>query len=540
MKRAPLNRPLVCVLILLATSWLATTLSAESFTNPIISGFSPDPSITRVGDDFYLITSTFEYFPGVPIYHSRDLVHWELINYVLRRPSQLPLRNCESSSGIYAPVLRYHDGTFYMITTNFAADGVFYVTATDPRGEWSEPVWLGNVNVDPSLLFDDDGKVYLIHPDGGEQGQIFLREMDLANGTYKAEPPHPGKFLWMGTGGAWPEGPHLYKIEDYYYLMMAEGGTGQGHRETIARSKSPWGPYWPWEENPIMTHRDVPDHPIMATGHADMFQIQDGSWWAVFLGVRQKDQKSHLGRESFLTSVTWTDDGWPVFGKDRRVPMVMAGPDLPRSAPEAPPVRDSFNAPKLGLEWNYVRNPVMERYSLSARPGWLRLQGVAATFNDLASPTALLRRQRHFDVSFSTLLDFEPTRNGDEAGLSLRLNEEFHVELGVAQQDGKRRIFLRQTFGGDESVHHLADLGSGPVELRARADRDSYWLSYKAGENVVQAGRIATDDLSPEASWGKGIRCFTGVMIGVYATGNGATASAPADFDYFDYAPHRL
>ena len=239
-----------------------------SYRNPVLPGFHPDPSVCRVGEDYYLVTSSFEYFPGVPIFHSRDLVHWRQIGHCLTRPSQLPLERAPSSTGIYAPTIRHHDGTFYMITTNVSDGRHFYVSAQDPAGEWSEPVWVDvreqiGGSIDPSLFFDDDGRVYLTCT--GPGWKIFQVEIDLASGKLLSEP----RLISRGTGNRCPEGPHLYKIGGFYYLMLAEGGTEYGHLESIARGESPWGPFTPCPHNPILTHRNV-DSPVQATGHADL------------------------------------------------------------------------------------------------------------------------------------------------------------------------------------------------------------------------------------------------------------------------------
>ncbi len=509
------------------------------FDNPVVSGFSPDPSICRVGDDFYMACSSFEYFPGVPIYHSRDLVNWELISYSLSTPSQLPLGNCRSSSGIYAPALRYHDGLFYMITTNFAEGGEFYVTASDPRGPWSEPVWLNSMCADPSLLFDDDGRTYIVHPAGSgpRGGMIYMMELDLEKGAYKEGQTLPGRLVWTGTGGQYPEGPHLYKINGRYYLMIAEGGTGSDHRETIAVSDSPWGPYIPFENNPILTHRDLPGNPISCPGHADMVQLQDGSWWAVSLAVRPKNGVSPLGRESFLMPVEWTEDGWPIMGEKRRVLMNGPGPALPRIPLPEKPVRDHFSTDSLDLEWNYVRNPVPSNYSLKERAGWLRLKGSAATLNDLGPQTALLRRQRHFDVRIATLMDFKPSRQGDEAGIVLRQTDGLHADFCVVRRNGERRLLLRLVEPRQTTELSSVRIPEGPIELSVSADRDTYTFAWKGADGSKgEAGSIPSEKLSVEASWSNGgVMCFTGMMIGIYATGNGAESSVPADFDWFDY-----
>jgi xylan 1,4-beta-xylosidase len=294
------------------------------YANPVIPGFHPDPSACRVGDDCYLVTSSFEYFPGVPIYHSRDLAHWRQIGHCLTRPSQDPLGKARSSGGIYAPTIRHHDCTYYMITTNVSSGGHFLVTAPDPAGEWSEPTWISGPGIDPSLFFDDDGKVYLSCSSQG----IAQREIELPSGKLGEE-----RHIWAGTGGQYPEGPHLYKIGGLYYLLISEGGTEYGHMLTIARSSSPWGPFESCPRNPILSHRSL-SSPIQATGHGDFLQDGDGNWWVLFLGIRPNGHwpYHHLGRETFLAGLTWDAEGWPVIGEGGRVALEMSGP-LPPSRP---------------------------------------------------------------------------------------------------------------------------------------------------------------------------------------------------------------
>ena len=292
---------------------MLTAPRGTAYRNPVIPGFHPDPSVVRVGDDFYLVTSSFEFFPGVPIFTSRDLVHWRQLGHVLTRESQLPLQKARPSGGIYAPTLRYHDGTFYMITTNVDGGGNFLVTAKDPAGPWSEPVWLPDFGgIDPSLFFDDDGTVYLTGQGSGSPGQprgIYQTTLDVKTGKLLG----PLRLVWDRTGTRYPEGPHLYKIRGRYYLMIAEGGTEYGHMVTIARSDSPWGPFEACPRNPILTHRQTEnDMPVQGTGHADLVEAADGSWWMVFLAFRPvSGYWHHLGRETFLAPVTWDADGWP-------------------------------------------------------------------------------------------------------------------------------------------------------------------------------------------------------------------------------------
>lgn len=276
----------------------------DHFSNPIIPGFYPDPSMCRVGNDYYLVTSTFEYFPGVPLFHSRDLIHWRQIGHCLTRSSQLPLEKAGSSGGIYAPTLRYHNGKFYMVTTNVAV-GNFFVYADDPAGEWSEPVWLEHKGIDPSLFFDDDGKVYFTWT---TDNQIWQCEIDINTGATLTKP----RPIWSGTGGRYPEAPHLYKINGTYYLLIAEGGTEYGHMVTLARADSPWGSFESCPHNPILTHRHRGANPIQGTGHADLVEAHDGSWWMVFLAFRtlaHYQNFHHLGRETFLAPVKWDEAG---------------------------------------------------------------------------------------------------------------------------------------------------------------------------------------------------------------------------------------
>lgn len=497
------------------------------FRNPIIPGFHPDPSICRVGDDYYMVHSTFEYFPGVPIFHSRDLVNWEQIGHCLTRRSQLPLEGCRASGGIYAPTLRWHDGTFYMITTNVCGMGNFYVTATDPAGPWSEPVRLDRSGIDPSLLFDEDGTVYYTRHEGGERGGAGQQVLDVKTGQLKGEL----KMVWRGTGGVWPEGPHLYKIDGMYYLMIAEGGTSYDHMVTVARSDSPFGPFEPNPNNPILTHRDRREHPFHALGHADLVETPAG-WWMVCLGIRpQGGTMHHLGRETFLAPVKWDEDGWPVVNGGKGIEAEMAAPKLTPHPFASPPARDEFEDDALGLAWNYLRNPFEENYSLTERPGYLRLRGTAVTMNDADSPTFVGRRQTDLNCRASARLEFAPATENEEAGIVLRGNDRFHYDLGVTLREGRRRVFLRKVLDGKpvEPVSY-ADLPDGAVTLTVAARPLSYAFACEAGGETVSLGEALTGDLSSEKIGG-----FTGVYIGMYATGNGQNSSRVADFDYFEY-----
>ena len=493
------------------------------YNNPVIPGFYPDPSVCRVGEDYYLVTSTFEYFPGVPVFHSRDLMHWRQIGHCLTRKSQLPLEGARSSGGIYAPTIRYHDGTFYMVTTNVTGGGHFYVHTQDPYGEWSDPIWVAGEEIDPSLFFDDDGKVYFTYK---ARGTIYQKEIDIETGKALSE----DKPLWAGTGGQHPEGPHLYKIGGRYYLMLAEGGTSYGHMETIARSETPWGPFEGCPHNPILTHRST-DSPIQATGHAELFQAQDGSWWTVFLGVRPNRSFYHLGRETFLAPVSWTDDGWPIVGQDGTVSLEIEAQTLPLHSWDEESARDDFNKSDLRLCWNFLRNPYPKDWSLSDRPSWLRLMGSAIGLDAVDSPAWVGRRQRHFDCQVTTLLDFDPQRDGEEAGLTAFMNELHHYEIAVTRLEGERYIIVRRRIGSLSAVVARERIDAGPVTLEIKADRGTYTFSYTPeGQTPRTLAKGETRYLSAEVA-----RTFTGVYFAMYATGNGQASTTPAFFDWFEY-----
>ncbi len=498
------------------------------YANPVIPGFHPDPSVCRVGKDFYLVTSSFEYFPGVPVFHSRDLVHWEQIGHCLTRESQLPLAGAACSGGIYAPTIRFHRGLFYMITTNASHGGNFIVTTPDPHGEWSEPVRVDVPGIDPSLLFDDNGKTYCSGT--GKGGGVWQSRIDAKTGRRLTRP----RLVWPGTGGRYPEAPHLYKIRGRYYLMIAEGGTEYGHMETIARSRSPWGPFEPCPRNPILTHRNYFTSPIQATGHADIFEDGKGRWWAVCLGIRPKGGSfHHLGRETFLAPITWDKDGWPVIGNRGTVELRMTGP-LPKPLPvDAPGVRDGFDTPDLRLCWNFLRNPHAGDWSLSERRGWLRLKGSALTLNDLASPALLGRRQEHFDCRASCLVEFDPAKENEEAGLAVLANASHHYELALGRRGRRRVAFVRRRIGDLTSVVAEEPVAAGPVELTVVADEAKYAFSFRAGRSRPKTlATAATRYLSTEVAGG-----FTGVYFALYATGNGRRSAVPADFDWFEYRP---
>jgi len=505
---------------------------AQGFANPVIPGMASDPSITRAGSDYYLVTSTFEYFPGVPIYHSRDLIHWRLIGHALTRPSQLPLVRLTRNGGIWAPTLRYHEGMFYMITTlKTEAGGNFFVYTKDPAGPWSEPIKLDQGGIDPSLFFDDDGKVYLTTGGGDCAARICQSEIDIRTGKRLSDI----KPLWSGTGGSSPEGPHLYKVRGFYYLTIAEGGTEYGHMQTIARSRSPWGPFESYARNPILTHRNFKASPIQGTGHADLIEAHDGSWWTVFHGIRPATRMAHhLGRETYLAPVEWSQDGWPIVNKTGTVTPRLEVKTLPQYRWPEEASRDEFAGAKLDFTWNFVRNLDPVTWSLTERPGWLRLKGSTVTHDDTDFPPVFFgRRQQHFDAEATAQIDFRPARDGEEAGLALRQNDRHHYELGLRLGETGREVYLRYCVGHIRTIAATQPIGEGLVRLRIRAYPEFYRFSYAVGDGAFRdLGGIETRYLASEVANG-----FNGVFVGPFATGRGRESGVPADFDWFDYRP---
>lgn len=504
--------------------------SSNQFRNPILSGFHPDPSICRVGDDYFLVNSSFAYFPGVPLFHSRDLVHWRQIGYCLDRPEQLHLDRAPTSGGIFAPSIRYHDGVFYMVTTHISGGGNFYVTTRDPFGSWSDPIWVAQDGIDPSLLFDN-GHIYFTSTgmtDDPSQGQgIIQSEIDIVTGRLLTKP----RLIWRGTGGSYPEGPHLYHIGEKYYLMIAEGGTEYAHTEVIARGDSPWGPWEPCPHNPILTHRSL-HSPIQALGHADMVEAQEGTWWAVCLGFRPVfPQVHHLGRETFLAPVHWDEQGWPYFGNAGRIELEMDAPQLPQGSWDALAERDDFNEPKLNVNWNFLGNPNSDSWSLTREPGSLTLQGTGMRLDDGTGVTFVGRRQEHFNCEVATSMRFSPAKDGEEAGLTVWMDARHRCDLFVTMEQGKTYICVRQRIGSLSAVVTREELSEQTYTLCVHANRLFY--AFTCRNNNGSERILATAEtryLSSEVAGG-----FTGVYFAMYASGNGSAVSSPAHFDWFDY-----
>ena len=513
----------------------------KTFQNPILSGCYPDPSICRVGDDYYMVNSTFEYFPGLPVFHSRDLVHWHQIGHVLDRPSQLPLENVPPSCGLFAPTIRYADGLFYVINTLVAGksrSGNFVVTAVDPAGPWSEPAWLEDASgIDPSLFFDDDGRAWYMGNRAAEPSQyeghteIWLREFDPKRICLTGET----HVLWDGAlkKAIWAESPHLYKIDGRYYLMIAEGGTAHDHAVTIARSDSVTGPYQSNPRNPILTHRHLGlDYPIVGTGHADLIDTPSGDWWMVCLAMRPYGGYYYnLGRETFLAPVRW-EEGWPVVSPGSgRVEPSYPVPSLPEHPWPAPAARDNFDAPALALQWNFLRVPDSTAWSLTERPDFLRLHLRPQRLSEQSNPSFVGRRQQHIHFAAQTKMEFTPQSEHECAGLAITQNNDFHFLLVVTWAAGKVVRLLKRAYGKDEILAEQP-VDGGQVYLKVAAHEQAYAFYLATEPEAWQplAENVDGRILSTPVAGG-----FVGTWIAMYASSNGQPSANHADFDWFEY-----
>ena len=515
--------------------------------NPILSGFYPDPSICRVGEDFYLVNSSFAYFPGVPVFHSKDLAHWEQIGNILEREEQLPLTGCEISRGIFAPTIRYHEGTWYMITTNVDNGGNFIVTAKDPAGPWSDPHYLGDAapGIDPSLFFDEDGRCYYVgtrpNPEGVQHNgdwEIWMQEVDLKEMKLCGE----SMAIWKGAlkNAIWPEGPHLYKKDGWYYLMTAEGGTGYAHGVSLARSKNLLGPYEPDPKGLTITTRHLAGYGLQKAGHGSLIQAANGRWYVAHLCGRPLGEKKRcvLGRETSLTEVIWKDGWLRTADGTNRPPLELEIPDAEGSALSRN-MEEEFDKATWSIHLQSLRAPLGDRASLTERPGWLRLYGAECP-NSTFRQSMLAHRQQSFVCEAETKLEFDPKDFQHMAGLTYFYNTQCYYYLYVTKDELLGRVLTliccdsrkgRMPMGAGIQIPE-----EGPVWMKISVDYEKAWFSYSLdGTHFETAGpkvdaTILSDDYFEET----GHCMFTGAFFGICCqdlAGDGCFA----DFDYFHY-----
>ena len=552
------------LLLVLAASTMPSALIAEEkvFTNPILPGGYPDPSICRDGDTWYLVNSSFEYFPGLPIHRSTDLVNWELIGYGLHRDSQasgaVNLVDVQSNGGIHAPTIRCGDGMFYIITTNVYlppepgahAEMVnFVITAKNPEGPWSDPhVLEGAPGIDPDIFFDDDGRVWYVgthspeNPSFPGEGEIWLQEIDTQNWSLK------GKriFLWRGAcGGVWVEGPHIYKHDERYYLMVAEGGTSFDHAVMIAVSDKITGPYQSNPRNPILTSRHLSyDHWVNSTGHADLFQLPDGRWYMVALGIRgDVNRRSNMGRETHLLPVSWEREpyewkdvklDWPVVSPltgrvEKNYPLPFEGAAQNRRSEYI----DDFDSEQLGHQWNFRRVPVPDSWSLDQKQGFLRLAATPRVIQERGRASLVGIRQTESKFSYETRMLFTPQSNGSEAGMVLFQKDDNYIGFTLKREDDKHVLRLTLAKPGAEpavKAKHVIEDYIGEIYFKTIIRDGQYafdWALHENGE-YQEFARLSGDVILSQG--------YTGAYLGLYATTNGNDQVDHADFDWVMYS----
>jgi xylan 1,4-beta-xylosidase len=529
--------------------------------NPILPGFNPDPSIVRVGDDYYIATSTFEWFPGVQIHHSRDLVHWRLLTRPLTRPSQLNMLGDPDSCGIWAPCLTHSDGLFYLIytdvkrygrTTQAGGTGAslrdthnYLVTSDTIDGEWSDPIYLNSSGFDPSLFHDDDGRKYLVNmlwdhrPGHNRFSGIALQEYSASDRKLVGDV----HLIFKGTSIGFTEGPHLYKRGGYYYLLTAEGGTGWGHAVTLARSRNLLGPYELHPDTYILTARDRPDIELQRAGHADLVETQSGEVYMVHLCGRPLRNRGRctLGRETAIQKMVWSDDGWLRTSDGEGVPRVeLDAPALPAHLFPPTPEREDFDAQQLPLAFQWLRSPWPEElFSITDRPGYLRLFG-RETLGSMFRQSLVARRQQAHSFSASARMEFEPEKFQQMAGLICYYNaSKFHY-LFVSHDEalGKHiRVMscLPDAVQSDVFSAPVPIPRGVPLELRVEIDDERLYFAWRIDESQWNwlPGPLDASILSDEAA-APGTPNFTGAFVGVCCQDLAGTRR-PADFDWFTY-----
>jgi len=551
---------------------------ARTYRNPILSGFYPDPSICRVEDDFYLVTSTFAYFPGIPVFHSRDLCHWKQIGSAIHRPGQLCFDGHGISRGLFAPTIRHNRGFFYILCTLIDSGGNFIITAENPAGPWSDPVWLsGAEGIDPSIFFDDDGKAWYTGTRPAPEGEaypgnyeIYIQQIDLSLLAAKKNPLiGESAGIWRGAlrGCIWPEGPHIYKINGWYYLLHAEGGTGLDHAVCVARAKNISGPWEGKPSNPVVTHRHLgKTADIINTGHADLVDDTAGNWWMVLLASRPSHGVCPLGRETFMVPVIW-EDQWPrVASKTGLIEEAFPLPDLPAYSTGGQSTAsdnidwrvenscDHFSpidncSLKLPPHWLMLRMPVNEKdaaLSLTDRAGALRLFTKAATMRGKDHPAFAGRRLRHKNWAFSAAMEFLPKTAGESAGIILLQSEDWQYRLELylaepaAQSSRQRELALRLVRAAGKEDEILASgicvfaatETPGKLVLAACCEEMEINFFYGTDANSLKHFAEPVDGriLSTEYAGG-----FVGTLAGVFATGNGTDTGNYADVLWAEY-----
>ena len=540
----------------------------DTYHNPIIKGGYPDPSVCRVGDDYYMVTSSFSYFPGLPVFKSTDLVHWEQIGNAISRPNQLDYRNCGSSEGLWAATIRYHEGRFYIVNTLDVQGRTyrynFVLTTKDPEGEWSDAVIIqGADGIDPSLYFDENGRMWycgnMIPEDlkSPSHKMIYLCELDRQTFQFIGK----RHIIYDGNvdHSLFMEAPHIYRIDGLYYLMTACGGTQTNHCVNICRSRSLLGPYEPCPRNPVVTNRNlklINGLGVSVTGHGDLVQTQEGEWYMALLGIRpyereiedyeryqprkwirtpdrNKNAQFNLGREVFLVPIAWDYDGWPlVDNHNGMVNLEERRPELPYFRPPHHSGVDNFEEKVLDMIW-CMRRPVQNPfYSLTVRPGYLRMELSHVRLEDMDTPAMLVRRQQHYNFQAALAMEFEPLRDGEEAGLVLTQNERFSFLLVKEMKKGRVMLNCYRLVNGVRELLRSVETGPGRLYLTVEGTEGSYDFYYGMRERQKTALALGEDGSILSTLVADG---FVGTYLGMYASAGHKASHNHADFDWFRY-----
>ena len=539
--------------------------SQDTFLNPIINGGYPDPSIVRVDDDFYIVNSSFEYFPALPVHHSKDLVNWELIGYGIDRPSQgtgkVNLYDVQQQGGIHAPSIRYHDGLFYIVTTNVYSPVDkskptemvnFILTAKNPAGPWSDPYVIeGAPGIDPDIFFDDNGKVWFVgthdtgNPNKNGIGEIWIQELDLNNWKLKGQ----RHSIWRGAcGGCCVEGPHIYKQYGRYYLMVAEGGTSYNHAVMIASSKNIEGPYDSNPKNPILTSRHLSNNNwVHSTGHADLVQLKDKRWYMVSLGIRNEmDSTSNMGRETHLMPVVWEEawDNWVEVEKGRWEPVIIKWPVV---APNTGKVErntsipfldkkqninysfyDDFTSSKLDLQWNFRRVPRENTYELNSKIKTLKLNLSPESFELRSQYNLMGFRQKETEFEYSSSMNFKPKKNFSEAGLSIFSQDDNYINFTVKKHNNKTLLNL-SVKPRDQKLDIIKSIPlkyneNIILKILSKDNKYIYYYSLDDGNSFEVFTETAANLVLCKG--------YIGTNLGLYASSNGYKTKEYAEFEW--------
>lgn len=506
------------------------------YNNPVQRGFFPDPSVIRVGEDYYMVNSSFQYFPCIPISHSRDLVNWEIIGHAVSEPEYLDLSGIKDSHGIWAPDIFYYDNEFYIVATmRLNGDSDEYggalrqqiiMKSKTPEGPYSKPIWLDADAIDPSLFVDDDGKKYMVT---ARAATVWELSDDFSKVI------SPPRTAWKGTGERCSEGPHIMKKDGYYYAIVAEGGTGYGHGINVARSKELFGEYEECPYNPIMRQTD-PSKLIQRAGHGKLVDDTNGDWWALYLcGRRNGGNYTTLGRETALDMVSWTDDGWFLINDGNGPSEEQHAPEFADSDEKNNKFFDDFDLNKLSLEWEFVRNPDYSNISLnSERPGFLRIWAGDKNLNDIEAKNTLLHREQEFGFTAETKLEFNPTE-GARAGLTCYYSTATYIRYNITRRNGSKLVELVINKNhGEELIAETEVPEDMPIYLcvRTNGQKREFVVGTEQGKytvtGTVEPCIFLCDEGVPEDR-----KRHTGTLTGVFANNGGTGDKIPADFDWF-------